>query len=135
MSATPYIAKTILNPRDAIASHVRWKITLLLATRMREQLSQRAIDAIHHPDECSIGKWLLSKHALHLRATPEFRAVVELHLASHDHMRQVAALIRAGAFEQAECTLNAQEPFLSTSNAFANALMALDRLPPAKPAN
>ena len=31
MSSIPFIAKPILTPRDAIASHVRWKITLLMA--------------------------------------------------------------------------------------------------------
>ena len=36
MPAETYIAKTIENASDAIASHVRWKITLLLAARMRE---------------------------------------------------------------------------------------------------
>src|SRR6202030_2373229 len=36
--AIPYVAKTILTPQDAIASHVRWKITLLLAATIHEPL-------------------------------------------------------------------------------------------------
>jgi len=46
------------------ASHVRWKITLLLAARMREPLSERATRSIQHPEECAIRKWLLSEHTL-----------------------------------------------------------------------
>jgi hypothetical protein len=128
--STPYIAKPVLNPRDAIASHVRWKITLLFATQMREPLTPRALHAIQNPDECSAGIWLLSAQTFHLRATPEYRAVRDLHYAFHAQMKQIAGLIQAGDYVQAERILNAPEPFQSVSNSFANALMALDRIPP-----
>jgi hypothetical protein len=128
--SSSYTAKPNLNPRDAIASHVRWKITLLLATRMHEPLSDRATRSIHHPEECSIGRWLHSEHTLPLRSTPEYRAVVDLHLAFHDIMQHIGGLINAGEFDQAEYLLNSPEPFQNASNAFANALMALDGCTP-----
>jgi hypothetical protein len=127
----PYIAKPIVNARDAIASHVRWKITLLLATRMHEPLSHRATHAIQHQEDCSIQKWLLSKHTLHLRTTPEYRAACNLHTAFHGVMQRIAGLINAGDFDQAEHLLNSPEPFQNASTSLANALMALDRSPSA----
>jgi hypothetical protein len=127
MSSVPYIAKTIVTPPDAIAAHMRWKITLLLAARLREPLSARATHSIQHPEECSIRKWLLSEHTLHLRGTAEYRAVLELHQAFHAHMLHIAGLIDAGAFDLAELVLNSPEPFQNASNALANAIMALDR--------
>jgi hypothetical protein len=127
LSSTQYIAKTIVTAQDAIASHVRWKVTLLLAVRMREPLSERATVSIHRPHECSIHRWLLSKHTLGLRGTPEYRNALDLHLAFHVLMQRVALLLNTGEFEQAGRLLNSPENFQNVSNAFANALMALDR--------
>lgn len=134
MSAETYIAKTIENAPDAIASHVRWKITLLLAARMREPLSERATRSIQHPEEDAIRKWLISEHTLHLRGTPEYQSALDLHAAFHQQMLAIATLINAGDYEEAERLINAAEPFQSASTALANAIMALDRTPSGKPA-
>jgi len=125
LSSVNTISKPILTPRDAIASHVRWKIALLLAARMREPLSPGATRSIEHPEECSIGKWLASSQTLHQRGTPEYRSVVGLHNAFHVQMLHIAKLLAAGQFDQAEAVLNAPEPFQSASNALANAIMAM----------
>ena len=127
MPSEPYIAKTVKTAPDAIASHVRWKITLLLAATIREPLTDRATHSIQHPEECSIHKWLLSEHTLHLRGTPEHRAVLDLHAAFHGHMLRIANLLNAGDFDQAERLLNAPEPFQNASRSLANAIMALGR--------
>ena len=134
MPAETYIAKTIETAPDAIASHVRWKIALLLAARMREPLSERATRSIQHPEECSIRKWLLSERTLHLRGTAEYHAALDQHTAFHGQMLQIANLINAGEYEEAERLLNATEPFQNASTALANAIMALDRIPGGKPA-
>ena len=127
MPAETYIAKTIENARDAIASHVRWKIALLLAARMHEPLSERATRAIQHPEECSIRKWLLSEHTLHLRGRPEYLAALDRHTAFHGQMQGIAKLINGGEYEKAEELLNAADPFQNGSTALANAIMGLDR--------
>ena len=49
--------------------------------------------AVHYPEECSIGKWLLSEHTLHLRTRPEYLAVVEQHSAFHGQMLAIALAI------------------------------------------
>ncbi|HEV2619068.1 MAG TPA: hypothetical protein VGU23_03930, partial [Acidobacteriaceae bacterium] len=90
MSSPQYIAKPIVTAQDAIASHVRWKVTLLLAVRMREPLSERATLSINRPQECSIHRWLVSKHTLRLRGTPEYRTALELHMAFHVQMQRIA---------------------------------------------
>lgn len=135
MSPASYRAKPILNARDAIASHIRWKISLLLATRRREPLSARANHSIHHPEYCHIRKWLLSKLTLPLRAAPELRAALDLHTAFHSQMQIVAGLIDIGDFEEADRLLNSPGPFQDASNALANALMALDACANSRPAH
>jgi hypothetical protein len=127
LSSTPYISKPVHTPQEAIASHVRWKIALLLAAQMREPLTDRALKAIRYPDECLVGIWLLSDDTLHIRSTPEYRAVRDLHTAFHDQMLAISNLIQTGDFPQAERLLNAAGSFQNASNALANAIMALGR--------
>lgn len=134
MPPVQYIAKTILNARDAIASLVRWKITLLTATQMREPLSERATHSIYHPDDCSIGQWLLSRHTQHLRSTPQYSAAVRLHVEFHREMQAIARLINTADYAAAERLLNAPAGFQEASTAAAHAIMALDRVPAAGPA-
>jgi hypothetical protein len=130
MSCTPYIAKPILTPRDAIASHVRWKITLLTAARMHESLSDRATHSVQHPNQCDIRRWLLSRYTLHLRQTPEYLTVLHWHQEFHREMQTIVSLINAGEFATAERVLNSSESFRTASNSLANAIMALDRIVP-----
>jgi hypothetical protein len=134
MPPETYIAKKIESPPDAIASHVRWKITLLLAARMREPLSARATNSLQRPEECSIRRWMLSEHTLHLRGTAEYQAALDQHLAFHGQMLRIADLINAGDFEQAERLLNNPEYFHNPSIALANAIMALGHPPASKSA-
>jgi methyl-accepting chemotaxis protein len=129
MLSVPYLAKPIITARDAIASHVRWKITLLMAARMHEHLSPRATHSIEHPDECSIRQWLASEHTLYLRRTPEYAAVLQRHGDFHREMQRIAALINSSEFAQAERLLTTPGSFENASIAFANAIMALERIP------
>jgi len=133
MPAETYIAKTIETAPDAIASHVRWKIALLLAVHLCEPLSERATLAIQFPEQCSIGKWLNSDHTKHLRDQPEYMAALNQHNAFHGQMQGIAKLINSGEYEQASELLNAAEPFQSASTALANAFMALERTSVGKP--
>jgi methyl-accepting chemotaxis protein len=132
MSSVPYLAKPIITARDAIASHVRWKITLLTAARMRETLSERASYSIQHPEECSIRQWLFSSHTQHLRRTREYLAVLERHAEFHREMQAISGLIDAGEFAAAERLLTAHGSFERASLAVANAIMALERIPHCK---
>jgi hypothetical protein len=127
LSSAPYTSKPVLNPQDAIASHVRWKIALLLANQMHEPLTDRALQAIRSPGDCLVGKWLVSEHTLHLRRSPEYRAVFDLHTAFHGQMLRIANLLQTGDFPRAERLLNAPGPFQIASHSLANAIMALNR--------
>jgi hypothetical protein len=127
LSSAPYTSKAVCTPRDAIASHVRWKIALLLAAQIREPLTDRALEAIRIPAVCLVGTWLASEHTLHLRGIPEYCAVVDLHNAFHSQMQRVADLLQTGDYPQTLHLLNAPGPFQDASNSLANAIMALDR--------
>lgn len=128
MQPVPYIAKPILSARDAIASHIRWKITLLTAARMREPLSDRATRSIEQPHECSIRAWLLSDYTVGLREHPEYQAALDRHLEFHRTMQDMAKLLNSGHYVEAELQLcDHKGAFERTSVALANALMSLDR--------
>ena len=127
-STTTYIANPILNAKDAIASHIRWKITLLTAARMREGLSERATRSIDDPAECSIRRWLDSDRTLAWRGTAEYKAVVERHYRFHREMQRIAELLNRGQYADAERLLTPDSGFERASVEVANALMALDRV-------
>ena len=130
MSSIPFLAKPILTPRDAIASHVRWKITLLTAARMHETLSDDAAHSVQCPGECAILRWLLSQYNQPLQQTPEYLAVLRWHEEFHRELIAAADLINAGEFLTAEQLLNTSETFQSAAVSLASAILALDRIAP-----
>jgi hypothetical protein len=130
VSSIPFIAKPILTPRDAIASHVRWKITLLMAARMHEPLSDNATHSLQCPEECAILRWLLSQYNQPLRQSPEYQEVLHWHHEFHREMITAANLINTGEFMAAERLLNTSESFQAASNSLGNAIMALERIAP-----
>jgi hypothetical protein len=128
MQPVPYMNKPILNARDAIASHIRWKITLLTAARMREPLSERATRSIEHPDECSIRQWLLSAAGSAVQQWPEYSAALDKHMQFHRTMQRIARLLNRGDHADAERQLSEHGgEFERHSLELANALMAFER--------
>jgi hypothetical protein len=126
--APPYVSPRVQNARDAIATHIRWKITLLTALSLREGLSERATFNIENPDQCRIREWLNTPPLLAFRSTPEYRAVASLHRDFHREMQRIARLLNTGEFSAAEPLMLPTAPFETTSSSLAHALMALDRL-------
>jgi hypothetical protein len=118
----------VLTVKDAIAKHIRWKITLQLAITRLEPLSPGAIRAIEQPNECCIGAWLLSRHTLAIRRKPEYLAVVAHHLQFHREMLQIANQIANRNFPAATRALEPKGSFHRVSLALAGALTALDRI-------
>jgi hypothetical protein len=118
----------IVTAKDAIAHHMRWRITLQLAVTMREPLSPRATSAIQHLNECSIGKWLVSQQTLSVRGTPEYRDLVACHEQFHRAMIQIAFAINHGDYEAATQALAPCSSFRKAAQAIASAITALDRI-------
>ena len=116
----------VLTVKDAIAKHVRWKITLQLAVVRLEPLSPGAIRAIEHPEECCIGAWLRSRHTVAIRHQPEYVSVVAHHVAFHREMLQIADRIANKDFAAASRHLDPRGSFHRASQALASALTALD---------
>jgi methyl-accepting chemotaxis protein len=119
---------SILSAKDAIATHIRWKITLQFAIERREPLSANATRAIEHPDECCIGRWLLSPRTLGIRRRPEYLALVARHGEFHREMIQIARLIAREDYPAAERALGPGGGFQKASVAIANAITAVDRV-------
>lgn len=128
LAPRPYVTPPIRTAQEAIASHVRWLITLQLAVRMRETLTPRCNNAIRNPAESAIGVWLLSPALAHLHRTPEHLALSALHKQFHHEMLKIAALINALDFDSAARLLNdSNGVFQTTAKATAHAITTLDR--------
>jgi hypothetical protein len=134
VTTRPFLTLPIRTAQEAIASHVRWLITLQLAVKMRETLTPRCNHAIRHPAECAIGEWLLSPALAHLHRTPEHLALSAHHKHFHHEMLKIATLINALDFESAARLLNDPNgTFQSAARATANAITTLDRTHKLKP--
>ena len=116
----------VLNVKDAITMHIRWKVTLQLAITRQEPLSSGAIRAIQQPDECCIGAWLRSRETVAIRQEPEYIAVVVQHTAFHREMLQIADRIANKDFAAANRCLDPRGSFHRASLALASALTALN---------
>jgi methyl-accepting chemotaxis protein len=119
---------SLLNAKEAIAIHVRWRITLLMAVTTREPLSANATRIIDHPDECCIGRWLLSSQTFAIRRRPEYLALVARHIEFHREMAHIASLIQAAEFDAAAAALGPAGSFQRASHAIAGAISAIDRI-------
>lgn len=128
MESVSYNAKPILNARDAVASHIRWKITMLTAARLKERLSERATQSIEDPQQCSIRRWLLSMRSGPIREKREYALALAKHIEFHRTMQTIARLLHSGQFAEAERRLvDHGGEFERASLELAQALMALDR--------
>lgn len=128
MTAKRPVDVPIVTAKEAIAHHMRWRITLQLAVTLREPLSPGATRAIQHLEECSIGKWLVSRHTLDVRNTPQYRNLVARHEEFHRVMTQIAFSINHGEYEAAGQALAPGSSFRKASQAISGAIMALDRV-------
>ena|ERR1035437_2131683 len=116
----------IVTAKDAIANHMRWKITLQVAIALNEPLSPSSIRAIEHLDECPIGRWLVSQYTLSIRNTEEYRDLVFRHEEIHREVAQIASMINNRKYSAARRALDPNSSFRQASQAMANAIMALD---------
>lgn len=118
----------VVTAKDAIASHMQWKITLQLAIALNETLSPSAIRAIEHSEGCPIGRWLVSQHASSIRNTPEYRDLVARHEEVHREVAQIATMINNRKYSAARRALDPNSRFRQASQAMASAIMALDSI-------
>ena len=116
----------VVTAKDAIASHMQWKITLQLAIALNETLSPSAIRAIEHSEGCPIGRWLVSQHTSSIRNTPEYRDLVVRHEEIHRVLAQIASMINNRKYGAARRALDPNSSFRQASQAMASAIMALD---------
>jgi hypothetical protein len=130
MTAKSPVDIPIVTAKDAIGHHMRWRITLQLAVAMREPLSPGATRAIQHLEECSVGKWIVSRHTLNVRNTPQYRDLVACHEEFHRVMTQIAFSINHGDYEAAGKALASGSSFRRASQAISSAITALDRIQP-----
>ena len=118
----------VITAKDAIARHIRWRVTLQFAVSRQEQLDPEDVHAIDHLNECSIGKWLKSSHTVKIRQTPEYRALIARHEEFHREMQKIARLIESKKFAAAERALDPDSSFKKAAQAIASAINAVDSI-------
>ena len=128
MTAKSPVDVPIVTAKDAIAHHMRWRITLQLAVTRREPLSPGATRAIQHLEECSIGKWIVSRHTLNVRDTPQYRDLVARHEEIHRELAQIASLVNNRKYSAARRALDPNSSFRQASQAMASAITAFDSI-------
>jgi len=115
----------VVTAKDAIASHMQWKITLQLAIALNETLSPSAsapssIRRVPHR------QMACSQHASSIRNTPEYRDLVARHEEVHREVAQIATMINNRKYSAARRALDPNSRFRQASQAMASAIMALD---------
>jgi hypothetical protein len=118
----------LLDAKDLIACHEQWKLTLWAAAFSHKPLTLEQVEQIVHADRCAIGRWLEAADEPDLRASEEFRLVVENHNEFHGEMMQVAALLARKNYSAAARAIGEQSSFAETGRQLAASIFALNRI-------
>ena len=121
-------ATQVLNAKEAIAKHVKWKIALQFAITMKEQLAPEQVSAIQHHRQCAIGLWLDSPVNFTMRQHPAYRDLVARHMQFHREMIVVSQLIAENRFYEAAVAMKQNSGFAHAGLALAQAITAFDQI-------
>jgi Chemoreceptor zinc-binding domain len=116
--------KQVMNLTNAIRAHTDWKI------KLRGAISERAtLDAkiIEKDDCCELGQWLLGEARERFRAVPAHEECVLAHAKFHRCAADVAEVINAGDYDQAERMLDRGTPYALASRTIVLAIEELSR--------
>ncbi len=120
----------MLNAKDAIAHHMQWRSTFLLAIACQDPLPEDLRQQIRDETRCKIGVWLDSRETLPIRKRPEYLDVVTRHRAFHREMDGVAKLIERGDFAAAKAAVGRDTTYEEASQMLASAIVTLNRAAP-----
>lgn len=105
-----------------LAAHGAWK------TRLADAIASGASDVdeatLARDDRCPFGRWLHETCPEATRATPQYRAVHDLHEAFHRHAADVLALALSGRADEARRAMETGSPFVQTSAELTRAMIA-----------
>lgn len=113
-----------MNLEEAVQKHAEWKLKFRSAISKKEQMDAVTIGK---DNCCPVGQWLYGEGKTRWGSKPEFQKALEKHKAFHVQAGQVAGLINAGKYAEAEGALYSGTAYAIASNEVGSALIALKR--------
>ena len=116
----------LLDAKAAVARHMRWRMTLRFAVATREPLPEEQANEIINYKTCAIGRWLDDPFAARAYNAADWQDLSRKHIAFHNEMGKIAAMLSLGDFAAADAAMDLCSPFQAASNALAMAITSLD---------
>jgi len=113
-----------MNFEDAVQKHAEWKMKFRSAITKKEQMDAVTIGK---DDCCAVGQWLYGEGKARYGSKPEFQKAMEKHKAFHIQAGQIARLINAGKYTEAEAAIGNNTAYASASSEAGVALIALKK--------
>ncbi|MCK6413915.1 MAG: CZB domain-containing protein [Azonexus sp.] len=113
-----------MNLEEAVQKHAEWKLKFRIAISKKEQMDAATIS---NDNCCAVGQWLYGEGKTKWGSKPEFQKALDKHKAFHVQAGQVAGLINAGKYAQAEAALGNGTAYASASSEVGVALIALKK--------
>lgn len=109
---------------QASKAHVDWKVKFRTAIAKQEKLDDVTIGK---DNCCELGKWLHSEGKTKFGSLPAHRDLLAKHAAFHVEASQVARLINAAKYAEAEQAIGAGTGYTSASSAVGVAILRLKK--------
>lgn len=109
---------------EAIKAHSEWKMKLRGAIQTHATMD---VATIARDDACVLGKWLHGESRKQYGLLKSYQECVRHHAEFHKQASQVATVINAGKYPQAEAMLGAGTSYMNASHAVVMAIGTLKR--------
>lgn len=113
-----------MNLEEAVQRHAEWKVKFRSAISKKEQMDAATIGK---DNCCPVGQWLHGEGKTRWGSKPEFQKALDKHKAFHVQAGQVAGLINAGKYSEAEVSLGSGTSYARASSEVGVALIALKK--------
>lgn len=113
-----------MNLEEAVQKHAEWKLKFRSAISKKEQMDAATIGK---DNCCPVGQWLYGEGKTRWSSKPEFQTALDKHKAFHVQAGQVAGLINAGKYAEAEAALGSGTAYASASSEVGVAFIALKK--------
>jgi methyl-accepting chemotaxis protein len=112
-----------MNFEEAVKKHAEWRLKFRIAISKKEQMDAATIG---QDNCCQLGQWLYGEGKTRWGSNPAFQKVLDTHKAFHVQAGQIAGLINAGKYTEAEAALG-NDAYTRASNEVGVALLAFKK--------
>ena len=118
----PPIDPGVVDLDSALVAHAEWKAKLRRAIERHQQLDS---GTIRKDNCCVLGKWIYGTAQVQYPNMPEVETCRQFHAQFHQEAANVAEVINAGRYHEAEEMLKARKPYSEASRKTCGAIMHL----------